>query len=70
MNIEEANNLVNKCMSVILSCKTMPQLNVACTYAILVYRQLARELGLINNTNFVSLIERTIGYAQCQIKSR
>ena len=68
MEIEEANNLVNKGMKVILSCKNIDQLDNAVKYADLVYRVLAREIGLINNTQFISLIERSIGFAQCQIK--
>lgn len=68
MEIEEANALVTKGMIVILSCKTTEQLEVAIKYADLIYKELSKEIGLVNDTNFSSLIEHSIGYAQCQIK--
>ena len=67
MEIKEANALVNRGMSVVLSCKTLPQLESAVKYADLIYRKINKEVGLINNTKFISLIERSIGYAQCKI---
>jgi hypothetical protein len=68
MNKEEATRLVNRGMTVILSCETTDQLKTATTYADLIYRKLAREIGLINHTQFISLIERSIGFAQCKVK--
>lgn len=68
MNEKEAETLVNKAMRVILSCRTMVQLNYAVRFSSLAYEQLARETGLINRMGFVNRIERSIGYAQCQIK--
>jgi len=67
MDREEAKKIVNKCMSVILSCKNQDQLHIAVNYSSLAYRLLAKEIGLINNMNFISLIERSIGYAQCSM---
>jgi hypothetical protein len=69
MELEEAEKLVNKAMSVILSCRTMDQLSNAVTYSRLVYKLLAKEIGLVNNSNFICLIERSMGYAQCRIES-
>lgn len=68
MDIEEANKLVNKSMKVILSCKNLDQLNIAVRYASLVYNKISRTIGLVNNSQFISLTERSIGFAQCQIK--
>ena len=68
MRIEEADELVNRSMEVILSCKTLKQLNVAVKYSDLVYKRLSKEIGLINNMNFVCLTERSIGFAQCLVK--
>ncbi len=70
MNMNEANELVNRNVRVILSCETLEQLNVAVKYADLVYRKLSKEIGLVNNTQFMSLTERSIGFAQCQIKHK
>jgi hypothetical protein len=68
MTQAEANKLVNKSMKVILSCKNLDQLHIAVKYADLVYRKLAQGVGLVNNTQFICLTERAIGYTQCQIK--
>jgi len=68
MDINQANVLVNKSMKVILSCKNLEQLSVAVKYADLVYKKISRTIGLVNNTQFISLIERSIGFAQCNIK--
>jgi hypothetical protein len=68
MNKEEATRLVDKCMTVILSCETIDQLKTATRYADFIYRKLAREIGLINHTQFIALIERSIGFAQCKVK--
>jgi hypothetical protein len=68
MNIEEAKKLVNRCSYVIISCENRAQLDTAVKYADLAYKKLARGIGLINNTQFISLIERSIGFAQCKIK--
>ena len=67
MNNKEANKIVRKCMNVIVSCKNQDQLNVAVKYAGLAYKVLSREIGLVNNTNFILLIERSIGFALCNI---
>ena len=69
MNIDDANALVKKGMSVILSCKTLGQLQSAICYANLIYRQISKEIGFANRTKFTPLIERSIGFAQCQIKA-
>ena len=68
MNKAEAKQLVDRCMWVIMSCETMDQLSTAVRYSRLVYRKLSREIGIINNARFISLIERSIGFTQCQIK--
>jgi hypothetical protein len=68
MTNKEATDLVNRSIRVILSCETLHQLNVAVEYSNLVYRLIAEGVGLINNTRFISLTERSIGFAQCQIK--
>ena len=68
MNIEQATELTDRCMSVILSCNTVNQLDVAVKYSNLVYRKLGREIELIKNTKFISLLERSIGFAQCKVK--
>lgn len=68
MNIEEGNALVSKVSLVILSCKTEGQLNVAIRYASLAYIQLAKTMGLANSTKCHVVFDRSIGYAQCQIK--
>jgi hypothetical protein len=68
MVISEANEMVNKAMKVILSCKSVDQLNNAIEFARLVHRQLSKEIGFVNSTKFHTLIERSIGFAQCQIK--
>ena len=67
MNKKEGKILVDKCMEVVLSCKTIDQLNIAVKYAGLVYKQLSKHIGLLNSTMFITRIERSIGYAQCQI---
>lgn len=68
MDKKEADALVQRSMEVILSCKTMSQLDTAVRYSNLVYKKLAYTIGLINNMKFVTLMERSIGFAQCQIK--
>ena len=68
MNIEEADKLINKAMTVILSCKTMDQLKTAVLYSNLVYKVLSNEIGLGRTMKFITLIERSIGFAQCQIQ--
>lgn len=70
MELEQANELVNKSMNVILSCKTSSRLEVGVKYADLVYKKISNNIGLLNDTRFISLIERSIGFAQCQIKNR
>ena len=70
MNIEEANELVSKCMKVILSCKTYSQLNNAVKFADFTYKILANGIGLINESRFVPRIERSIGFAQCNIENQ
>ena len=68
MTQDEAKTLVDKCMRVIISCKTDEQLDIAIKYASFAYNRLSKGVGLINNTSFISLIERSIGYSQCKIK--
>lgn len=68
MDKQQAQKIVDKCMLVILSCKTHNQLCTAVKYSDFAYRLLQKEIGLINNMNFLCLIERSIGFAQCQIK--
>ncbi len=60
------DELTNKTMYVILSCKTFDQLRVAIKFTELAYRKLSRE-GLATMKH-ITLLERSIGYAQCQIK--
>ena len=68
MNSKQADKLVEKTMLVILSCQTLAQLNNASRYASLAYEKLSKEVGLVNNSRFISKIERSIGFAQCNIK--
>lgn len=67
MEYKEAKAIVDKCMHVIVSCKNQDQLNIAVKYSRLTYKLLAKEIG--NNMNFISLVERSIGWAQCNIKN-
>lgn len=67
MNIEDATKLLNKAMAVILSCETKTQLEVAVGYSSLAYRIIRNETLFTNNMQIISLMERSIGYAQCQI---
>ncbi len=69
MTKDEADKLVKKCMSVIVSCKTNEQLHLAVKYSGFAYKLLAKEIGLINNMNFITLVERSIGWAQCNIEN-
>jgi len=68
MQIKKADELVNKSMKVILSCKTLEQLNVALEYSKLLYKKLSGEVSLSLKFRYLMLIERSIGFAQCQIK--
>ena len=70
LSIEEGTALVNRSMKIILSCTTLEQLNVAVKYADLVYKRISQTIGLVNNSQFISLTERSIGFAQCNIKHR
>ena len=70
MTEQEAKNLVNRAMKIILSCRSLDQLHVAVKYADLTYRKISKTIGLVNTVNFVRLIERSIGFAQCQIKAK
>lgn len=69
MNRASAKKLVDKCMRVIISCENQEQLNSAVKYSGFAYKILAREMGLIHNMNFITLIERSVGYAQCNINN-
>ena len=66
--LTEAEKLVQRSMTVILSCETLEQLGNAVRYSNLVYRKLSDGIGLVNNTKFIQLTERSIGFAQCNIK--
>lgn len=68
MTKDDATKLVNRSVSIILSCKTMEQLINAVKYADLVCRKISKEIGLLNHTQFISITERSIGFAQCQVK--
>ena len=57
MDSKQAKELVDKCMNVIVSCKTNEQLNNAVKYSGFAYKLLAKEIGLINNMNFITLID-------------
>ena len=70
MNKKQATEIVNKCMKVIISCKTQGQLNAAIKYKNLAYKLLAKEVGLINNTTFTQLTERSVGFALCKINKK
>ena len=67
MDIEKGKQLVDKVMQVILSCKTLPQLNNAVIYASFAYKKISKEIGLVNSTKCIYLFERSIGYAHCKI---
>ena len=70
MEYKEAKALVYRVMSVILSCETLDQLNVACAYANMAYIQIAKTIGMINKVEFLCLIERSIGFAQCKVTTK
>ena len=63
MNKIEATAIVNKCMKVIISCKTYEQLDSAIKYSDLAYNALAKTLGLINETTFSTLRRRSLDVA-------
>ena len=64
-----ADELLNKGMTTILSCKTYDQLINAISFCNLIYRRIGKDIGMVNKVNMHSLFERSIGYAQCNIKS-
>lgn len=69
MNKRETNldPLVYRAVSVILTCRTLEQLNVAISYSNLVYREMSKTIGRINSSKFRMYVERAIGFAQCNI---
>ena len=69
MTYEESESLVYKAMSVILSCRTMTQLNNAVTYSSLAYNKISLAMPAINRSRFIARIERSIGFAHCKIKA-
>ncbi len=69
MKDKDADALVKKCMRVILSCKNNDQLNNAINYCGLAYKILNKHIGSVNRTKFASKMDRSIGYALCQIQS-
>ncbi len=69
MNDKDADALVKKCMRVILSCKNDGQLKNAASYCSLAYNILNKHIGSVNRTKFASKMERSIGYALCQIQN-
>lgn len=67
MSNEEIHPLVYKAMLVVLSCKTEEQLNVAISYANLVYKRLSKDTGLLNSSKFSPLINKSIGFSLCKL---
>lgn len=62
------DKLLDKVMKVILSCHTEEQLLVAVMYSDLAYRSISNEIGGIDRTKFIGLVDRSIGFAQCRVK--
>jgi len=69
MKDKDADALVKKCMRVILSCKNNDQLNNAINYCDLAYKILNKHIGFVNRAKFASKMERSIGYALCEIQN-
>ena len=67
MTEEDADNLVAKVQEVLLSCKTMEQLDNAITYARLSYRYLAKHRW--QTTKHIILIQQAVEYALCLTKN-
>lgn len=62
-------DLRDKTMKVILSCKTLDQLKYAIDYQSLAYKRLAPNCNSEVRYNFVQLTERCIGFAHARITS-
>ncbi len=69
MKDKQTGELINKCMRVILSCKNYDQLNNATNYCDLAYKILTKQAGTFNRTIFNRLMQRSIGYALCEIQN-
>ena len=68
MSLDEAERLVNKCMTVLVSCKTRSQLKTAIRYTDLAYKRLIKESA--NSMIFIIEIERATGWALSKIGSQ
>lgn len=71
MDIEEGKALVQRVMAVILSCKTEDQLMNAYKYVKLAHKKMYNGIGhegFVKEIHNFTAIERSIGFAQCQIK--
>jgi len=60
---------LEKLRNTILSCKNDDQLKNAASYCSLAYNILNKHIGSVNRTKFASKMERSIGYALCQIQN-
>ena len=67
MNKSQNTELVNKCMKVIVSCKTREQLNGAVNYCGLAYRALSNHAGMAYKESFAELTRKSISFALCRI---
>lgn len=65
--MDNLDPLVLRAATVILTCKTLEQLSVAISYSNLVYREMSKTFGRVNESKFTMYIERAIGFAQCNI---
>lgn len=70
MNIDEADKLANKCVSVVLSCKNYKQLDNAIKYTVLTYKKLGKHRDLVNKVRFIAKIQLSIGFVKGYIKGR
>ena len=64
----EMQIIIDKTMKVCLSCTTEVELKVAIAYRDLAYRMVMPKLNLQERVNVVIVVERSIGFAQCNIK--
>lgn len=68
MDIEEGKALVDRTMSVILSCKTEDQLTNAVKYVGFMYKKLFPPLSILERVEIVAKIEFTKGFAFGRLK--
>ena len=62
------DELKSKTMKVILSCETMDQLKNSVNYYNLAFTQMVKGLSLNERASILCILERSVGFAQAQIK--